>query len=146
MSGSWADLNVASPPLSDLRLAGQADLMDDKQANLQIGDRVRLSGGYDMEPAWLSGMPFIQGTVMGFIPGQNDRPAAVITLDAPITAEGKSGDTLVLKLRYAGAEWASTETVHVELCDFPPEPKRWQDRRQGKWVESHATYRLINGR
>lgn len=112
---------------------------------LQLGDRVRLSGGYDMEPAWLSGLPFILGTVTSFIPGQNISPAAVIELDAPIKVGGITGSTLVLELRCKGAAWALTETVHVELCDFSPEPKRWQERRRGKWVESHATYRRING-
>jgi hypothetical protein len=117
--------------------------MTNQPDGLRAGDRVRLSGGYDMEPAWLSGEAHIEGTVDGFIPGQNAVPAAVITLDEPITALGAVGRTLVLELRYEGAGWAPTETVHVELCDFAPEPKRWQDRRQGKWVESHATYRRV---
>lgn len=77
---------------------------------------------------------------MPFIPGQNEASAAVIKLDELITAGDVTGDTLVLELRYVGASWGSTETVHVELCDFTPEAKKWQERRQGKWVESHATY------
>lgn len=111
---------------------------------LQAGDRMRLSGGYSFEPAWLAGEASVEGMVAEFIPGQNNRPAAVIKLDAPITAEGITGDVLVLELRYADATWEAKGVIHVELCDFPPEPRRWRDRRQGKWVESHATYnRLI---
>ena len=108
---------------------------------LQTGDRVQLSGGYSFEPEWLSGRGSVAGMVAEFIPGQNETPAAVIKLDEPLTAEGVTGDLLVLELRYVGASWQSTGTVHVELCDFAPESTRWQDRRQGKWVESHATYR-----
>ncbi len=69
---------------------------------------------------------------MGFIPGQNEPIAAVIRLDAPITAKGVTGDVLVLELRHVGTFWETTGTVHVELCDFTPERKRWQDRQQGK--------------
>jgi hypothetical protein len=108
---------------------------------LELGSRVKLSGGYDFEPTWLSGRASVTGEVAAFIPGQNDMPAAVIKLDAPITADGVTGDILVLELRYVGAVWDASGVVHVELCDFSPEAKRWQDRRQGKWVESHASYK-----
>ena len=104
---------------------------------------MRLSGGYDTDPAWLTGRTGLEGTVSRFIPGQNATPAAVIQLDEPITAGEVTGDKVVLELRYAGAVWASTGTVHIERCAFSPEPKRWQERRQGAWVESHATYEQI---
>lgn len=106
---------------------------------LRVGDRVRLSGGYDMEPNWLqSGTEFF-GAVSEFIPGQNDNPAAVIDLDSTITVDSVTGRILVLELRYNGARWGTRNTVHVELCDFVPEPKAWQNRKRGKWVESNAT-------
>jgi hypothetical protein len=111
--------------------------------SLQTGDRVQLSGGYGFEPAWLSGRASVEGTVADFIPGQNETPAAVVKLDEPLTTEGVTGDLLVLELRYVGATWETTGTVHIELCDLQPEPKRWQDRRQGKWVESHAIYQRL---
>ena len=107
------------------------------------GERVRLSGGYDMDPRWLAGKEYLNGTVQGFIPGQNALPACVVTLDDPIDVEGCSGVVLVLELRYAGSSWQDAETVHVELCSELPESKRWQDRRQGKWVESHARYERV---
>ena len=81
-----------------------------------------------------------KGTLVAFIPGQNAEPAAVVKLDAPITVDEVTGELLVLELRYTGATWRETETVHVELCSFIPEPKAWQHREKGKWVESHATY------
>ena len=117
----------------------KADVSD----TLQVGDRVRVGGGYDAGSTWLPAGQWRAGTLVEFIPGRNDTPNAVIKLDAPIAAEGVTGDILVLKLRYVGANWDSTETVHVELCDFRPEPKKWEDRRQGKWVESHATYERL---
>ena len=110
---------------------------------LHVGDRVRLSGGYDMEPNWLRGQSFYLGILTDFIPGQNDTPAAVVDLDEPITIDELTGNILVLELRYVGAEWRTRATVHVELCDFIPEPKSWKYRRQGKWVESHATCMLL---
>jgi len=109
--------------------------------SLHVGDQIRIGGGYDMAPSWLNGRKDYTGTVKAFIPGQNDTPAALIVLDETIVCEDVAGKYLVLELRYEGAAWAETETVHVELCDFLPENESWQDRKQGKWVESHARYR-----
>ena len=96
---------------------------------LSIGTRLHLSGGYDFEPRWLTHGDHHLGTVIAFIPGQNAQPAAVVKLGAPITVEGTTGDIVVLELRYVGATWKETETVHVELCEFNPEPKAWLHRR-----------------
>jgi hypothetical protein len=114
--------------------------------SLSVGDQVSLAGGYDLEPDWLAGKPACLGVVTAFIPGQNQATAAVVKLDAPITVEGSTGEVVVLERRYDGAEWMETGTVHVELCDFTPEPKAWQHRRQGKWVESHASYKRLPSR
>ena len=114
------------------------------QDSLTIGDRLQLGGGYEPNSAWLSGRASLLGTVTQFIPGQNGSRAVVVQLDEPISGESLSGSTVVLQLRYADAKWEPTETVHVELCDFTPEPKVWKDRRQGEWIESHATYRLVS--
>ena len=108
--------------------------------NLKVGDKVRLSGGYDMEPKWLEGKNYYAGTVMEFIPGQNQTPAAVVKLDHSFTADDTTGDIVVLELRYEGATWNEKGTVHVELCNFEPEAVSWKSRKQGKWVESHAAY------
>jgi hypothetical protein len=111
--------------------------------DLQTGSRVRLSGGYDFEPEWLAGKDSVEGFVAGFVPGQNETSAAVVKLEAPITTQGVTGEILVLELRYVGATWAPTGIVHIELCELLPEPKPWKERRQGKWVESHATYERL---
>lgn len=93
-----------------------------------------------MEPRWLAQRAKHLGRVIGFIPGQNKSPSAVVELDEPIMVEGATGRYTVLSLRYEGASWGPTETVHVELCDFIPEAAAVSARRHGKWIESHATY------
>jgi hypothetical protein len=110
---------------------------------LLVGERVILSGGYDFEPKWLHENSEYYGTLMEYIPGQNDAPAAVVHLDDEISVDGVTGSLLVLELRYRGAQWGSNNIVHIELCDFEPESIRWQDRRQGLWIESHATCRKL---
>lgn len=108
-----------------------------------VGDRIQLSGGYDLDPQWLQGQQYHMATVTRFIPGQNDAPAVVAHLDAPISIDEISGHFVVLELRYKGASWDRSNTVHIELCDFEPEAKTWKERRQGKWVESHAIYEKL---
>ena len=111
--------------------------------SVKTGDRIKLSGGYSFEPEWLAGKQSVSGAVIAFLPGQNDTLAAVIKLDTPMTFEDVTGDVLVLELRYVGAEWSPVGVVHVELCDFMPEAKPWQERKKGKWAESHASYERI---
>jgi hypothetical protein len=110
---------------------------------LRVEDRIWMYGGYDMEPKWLGNEKGYFGRVICFIPGQNDTPAAVVKLENPITVDNLTGDVVVLELRYVGAEWKNQATVHIELCGFMPEPKRWQERRKGMWIESHATYEKV---
>jgi len=110
---------------------------------LKEGDRIQIGGGYDMEPKWSNGKQHYFGTVEKFIPGQNETPAAVIELDEKASFENMVGKYIVLELRYVGAKWKEKETVHVELCDFKPEGKSWQERKRGKWVESHASYKKL---
>jgi hypothetical protein len=111
--------------------------------HLHVGDRLRLYGGYDMEPHWLNGKETFTGKCVAFIKGQNKQLAAVVELDEPISFDDITGKTVVLELRYVGASWTKSEVVHVELCDFIPEDKAWKDRAQGVWVESHASYAIL---
>ena len=119
---------------------------------LQTDDRVWVGAGYDADPAWLTASPAgYLGRVASFIPGQNEKPAAVVELDEEIVLRAGTvsdqavrGRFLVLELGHIGADWSTpTPRVHVELCDFKPDATRWQDREQGAWVESHATYRVV---
>ncbi|HEY3301856.1 MAG TPA: hypothetical protein VGJ90_13880 [Methylophilaceae bacterium] len=107
---------------------------------LKVGDRIRLSGGYDMEPKWLAGNDCYFGAIIEFILGQNQTPAAVVKLDQPIIFDDTTSDIVILELRYEGSKWSKKETVHIELCDFMPQAASWKSRKQGNWVESHATY------
>jgi len=118
---------------------------------VNVGDRLRVSGGYDMEPEWLAGLSAVQGLVVKWIPSGNAAPACVLELDVALTATGLlrsrretvTGTHLVLAQRYAEAPWTHTGTVHVELCDFVPDDQPWGARRAGAWVESHATYLIV---
>jgi hypothetical protein len=116
---------------------------------LRQGDRVRVFDGYDMQPAWLASDDngYI-GSVVAFVPGQNKEPAAVVELDDPLVLPLGAGDAqgpiagrvLVLELGHKGSSWATVAPrVHVELCEERPEPRPWQERTRGHWVESHAT-------
>jgi hypothetical protein len=115
---------------------------------------VQVYGGYDYEPDWLAANTNgYTGRVVEFIPGQNTKLAPVVELDEELVlpdgagaVQGKPlrGRFIVLELGHMGTTWATaTPRVHVELCDFRPETRRWQDRPQGAWVESHATYRIV---
>jgi hypothetical protein len=113
---------------------------------LAPGQRVRVFGGYDTNPSWLQDDPDgYEGVVSGFIPGRNELPAAVIALDAPLFAGGIEGAFVVLEQAWEGIAWGQTSPrIHVELCNFTPEAKRWQERRRGAWIESHATFAVVS--
>jgi hypothetical protein len=123
--------------------------------SLKVGDRVIVCGGYDYNAAWLAANPEgYCGRVAAFIPGQNETPAAVVKLDEELVlpdgagaVQGREvrGDFLVLELGHVGTDWSTpTPRIHVELCDFVPEEVSWENRSQGAWVESHATYRIAS--
>lgn len=111
---------------------------------LRAGDRVELSGGYEQFPTWLASAQSVSGLIARFIPGQSDQLAAVVHLDGPLSADQATGSVLVLELRYRGATWEDTGIVHVELCDFEPESRPWQERAQGEWIEAAASYRKVS--
>lgn len=120
--------------------------MNSKLAStLQIGDKIELSGGYDYDPLYLKNPSASKrtGTVIQFIKGQNEKPAAVIQLDQKISGQKVTGDIAVLELRYEGQTWENPTPVHIELCDFIPENKTWKKRKQGEWIEAAATVTLL---
>lgn len=119
-----------------------------------VGDRVRLSGGYDMDPGWLAvDRAGYLGRVVAFIPGQNDQPAMVVELDQELVLPHGAGAVkdrevrgrfAVLELGHTGTDWATPRPrVHVELCADRPPPRPWSDRPRGAWIESHATYVVL---
>jgi len=114
-----------------------------KVNRLEVGNRVRLSGGYETYPKWLKGKRFYEGDCVAFIQGQNSELAAVVRLDEPFEVDGLTGDVAVLELRYVGATWSASGVVHIELCSFTPEDKPWEERSKGLWVESNANYQTL---
>ena len=87
---------------------------------LQVGDKIKLSGGYDYDPFFLKN-PLASsrsGTVIQFIKGQNKSLAAVVKLDEKMSGEKITGDIVVLELRWVGQTWQEPTPVHIELCDF----------------------------
>ncbi|HEX8169273.1 MAG TPA: hypothetical protein VF824_01895 [Thermoanaerobaculia bacterium] len=117
---------------------------------LQVGDRIRISGGYDSPPLWLGGREYVDGSVVQF---RTTDPAAksvsaVVKLDSPITTRGFASDVVMMHLRFVNARWGQHETVHLELVSSPPAAgqefngETGYDARDG-WIESHAGYRVI---
>ena len=108
--------------------------------SLSVGDHVLVHGGYDPAPESLAAKSAgYTGRVVEFLPGKNETPAALVELDDELVLPCGAGDVreamvrgrfLVLELVHAGTDWSTLNPrIHVELCDFRPERKRWQDRR-----------------
>jgi hypothetical protein len=137
---------VAEDWLDSLDSLGESEPLEIGRPLAQ-GQRVRVFGGYDTNPAWLKDDPDgYEGVVVEFIPGRNELPAAVVALDVPLFAGGIEGGIVVLEQAWEGIRWGQTSPrVHVELCDFEPEHARWQERRRGAWIESHATFEVVAG-
>jgi hypothetical protein len=113
--------------------------------SLQVGDRIRVFGGFGGDPPWLHGGVGYRGTVERFIPEDegDEQLAAVVRLDETISVHAVRGQVVVLHLAWLGTDWATQRPrVHVELCDFDPPSLGWQARQHGAWVESHATFKL----
>lgn len=116
-----------------------------KLKTLSLGDKIRFKGGYDIDPLYLRNPPNRDriGTVIKTIPGQNQEDALVVKLDFPITGKKMTGDILIVELRYEGQTWTTDGPVHLELCNFMPEEKPWKNRKQGEWIESHASFDIL---
>lgn len=113
---------------------------------LKEGSRIKLFKKNQGKSArWLKDENHISGTVLCFIPGQHDeKPSAVVKLDQAVKCEQIKGNILVLELRYSDGKWSSRSEVHMELCDFIPEPRKWEERRQGITIERNAVYEVMS--
>lgn len=134
-----------------------------KCVEYEIGQRVVVAGGYDMDPVWLAGGHGYVGTIVD-IAGNR----AVVELDdeielhasrepwkdfgdetvpEPIERSIVRGRWLALMLGYVGRRWEDPiERVHVGLCARRPDLADALRGGQagtgiGAWVESHATMR-----
>jgi len=110
---------------------------------LQIGDRIRLSGGHQEPAPWLQGLPHIQETVTAIV--SDDRGVGYeVVLDSPLVKEAIGYRFALLRLHFADARWAQQEIVGVELwMDAPSRHTSDGGQVQHEYVESHAVYRVI---
>jgi hypothetical protein len=87
---------------------------------LQVGDRIELTGGADIEPDWLHGASVAQATVLRFIPGAATKFAAVVVLHQLHSALDAAADFAVLSLCLHRAKWHDRNLVDVVLCRDAP--------------------------
>jgi len=128
-------------------------MASERSRGLCIGDRVRVGGGYDMDPKWLAGNPGAdEGEVVGFIPILDHEPFAVVALDEELVLPNGVGPStgpvrgsfLRLHLGHVGTDWSTpSPRIHVFLFERRPDE---ESSEPGVWVESHASYAIIRDR
>lgn len=122
----------------------------------QVGDRVIVAGGYDMEPKWLAGGSGYSGRIEEIYGRWSavrlDRP---LSLSAPVDGwsdfgsgarqpitnlASANGEWLALALAYQRARWTGEVTrLHVAVCREQPDLQAIPaGGGVGVWVESHA--------
>lgn len=119
------------------------------QQHIDVGDRVRLSSGYETPPRWLSGQAFVDATVERWL-GEDDPPACLARLDRPLTvreteagqASRTTGNFVVLKLRFPSEGWKGEAIVEVALCETDPSVA-WSPESSGRVVETAAWCRQV---
>lgn len=91
-------------------------MMDSMSDTLNVGDCVRIGGGYDIPPRWLHNRDSYEGVVLGVIPNEKDESSyCVVKLEESINFEYRTGNIAVMSLRYVGVTSGSNGTVHIVL-------------------------------
>ena len=144
-NGIFTSLNTYKLQLSSLQ---QQVKMLEKHVikELNVGDQVEISGGYDYEIRWFKNIEAgkVQGIVRAIFGKEESKTNVIVELPEKIKVDDFNGKYLVLSARYEKQENTETSgTVHLELCDFYPESKSWEERKHGEWIESHAYYKRI---
>jgi hypothetical protein len=117
---------------------------------LQPGDRIRLFGGYDMDPPWLRDRDCHYATVLKFFDNGiekrkgDERLSAVIEFDEPLSFEGLEGKYGVITGRWEGQKWERKGVVHVDLVDREISDSSELTKDSSRWMESHASYECID--
>ena len=71
---------------------------------LEVGDQIKLSGGYEIPPPWLGSTKSRNGKVVSFIQSPyQGKTDAVVKLDEQLSFESIFGDILILTLRFTDA-------------------------------------------
>jgi hypothetical protein len=117
---------------------------------IQPGDRIEIGGGYDMNPAWLKGRSIdYHAEVLRFLDNSDKnrsgegRLSAVVRFDEEIEFGGLQSRFGILDLRYVGQKWDDSGVVHVELIKDEPVETIERQKKNSRWMESHASYKKI---
>jgi len=109
-------------------------------AELAIGDRIALSGGYDAYPSW---DPQCRpdkkwpGTVIAFLESGRADHDVVVKMDEPMVGDF---DAAVLARRHVGTSWRDDDlVVMVALTRQADRPEAWSRSRLTTYVEACAT-------
>lgn len=115
---------------------------------LKIGDRIRITGGYDMNPPWLNGGSGYDGVVTGFFENEIQKRhgdsaiSVAIEFDNEIECKGVKAKYGYLLTRYADQIWESeNHGIHVYLSKLPISNSADILSKDLIWAESHAGYR-----
>jgi len=71
---------------------------------LNVGDRIWLSGGYDIEPTWLKVVVGYPATILGFFEYDFDK-FTIAQLDQKIKSNRLESNIILMELRYQNAVW-----------------------------------------
>jgi hypothetical protein len=113
-------------------------------AEVAIGDRITLSGGYDGYPAWDPERRADKkwaGTVIAFLGPKNKDHDVVVRMDESICG---GFDTVVLARRHVGTSWQDEPlVVMVALTREADGPRAWSRCRRTNYVEACAELNRI---
>jgi len=118
---------------------------------LEPGNRIKLFGGYDMQPRWLKDRDCYYATVLGFFDNGiekrtgDERLSAAIEFDDAVGFEGLEAKFGVILGRWVGQRWEEKGVVHVYLVDRQISNPSEITKDNSRWMESHASYERIDG-
>jgi hypothetical protein len=114
---------------------------------LKVGDRIKLSGGYDMNPPWLKGG---SGYLAGFFDNDigkrkgDERLSASIEFETEMEHQGFKGKYGFILGRWESQEWETSGTVHCHIATIPITKSQDITENNSVWAESHAHYEVVN--
>jgi len=118
---------------------------------LKVGDRIRLFGGYDMNPPWLKGGDGYNAGVLSFFDNEIDGRdgdsalSVLIEFDEEIEFKGFLGKFGFITSRWEGQTWETEGVVHVYICNSKIQTAAEINNVNSYWVESHVSYKKISG-
>ena len=117
---------------------------------LKVGDRIKLSGGYDMKPPWLKGGTGYFASVTGLFDNGiekrkgDERLSASIEFEDEMEHKGLKGKYGFILGRWEGQEWETSGTVHCYITTIPVTKAGDITQDNSVWAESHAHYERID--